>query len=142
MIRRISKKRSERGEKYHLKRSAIRKKPRKPGETLRIYGPPARRKWMKTLPCSACGVVGYSEGAHVLGNGGMSRKADADTQAPLCHTMPVPYPALSMSFAVGGCHILYDEHRSIFDAEFPNYDPEIAARTTNEAWVALSEKSK
>ena len=113
-----------------IKRTRIRKHPRKPSETLRIYGPLARRKWMKLQPCSACGVVGYSEGAHVLGNGGMSRKADYDTQAPLCG-----YRMLSTSSETIGCHKLYDDYRWIFDEEFPGFDPEISAAETESRWL-------
>lgn len=85
---------------------------------------------MKLQPCSACGAVGYSEGAHVLGNGGMSRKADADTQAPLCGRR---WSEDGESFLLG-CHTLYDEHRWMFDIDFPEYDPEKAARETEQKW--------
>lgn len=119
-----------------IKRSAIKKRKRPASETLRIYGPPARRRWMKTLPCSACGVVGYSEGAHVLGNGGMGRKADYDTQAPLCGARG----ALLFAWrsAPEGCHNLYDEHRSTFNAIYPNYNSEKAAAETQAAWLSFS----
>lgn len=114
-------------------RKPIRKKPRKPSETLRIYGPPARRAWMRTLPCSACGVVGYSEGAHVLGNGGTGRKADYQTQAPLCG-IRFGTPTII------GCHITYDRHRSIFDAAFPDFDPAKVAADTQARWLAIADK--
>lgn len=123
----------------------IKTKKRKASETLRIYGPPARRAWMKTLPCSACGVVGYSEGAHVLGNGGMSRKADSDTQAPLCGPrgqlpapdVVVPLFNASAGFYVG-CHVLYDDYRWIFEKKFPDFDPEKAAADCQTAWLSQS----
>lgn len=66
-----------------LARSAIKRKPRPASETLRIYGPPERRAWVKSLPCLVCGAT-PSENAHVE-NDGLSRKGDADKIVPLCH---------------------------------------------------------
>ena len=56
---------------------------RKAANLERAHGPAERRAWMSTLPCANCGIVGYSEGAHIK-NGGMSRKADARFTIPLC----------------------------------------------------------
>lgn len=110
-----------------IPRSAIKRKPRPKSETLRIYGSPTRREWIKTLPCSACGVVGYSVGAHVLGNGGMSRKAAADTQAPLCRNR-------GWVVAIIGCHALYDDYPWIFKQQFPDFNAEDAAADTERKW--------
>lgn len=67
-----------------LLRSPIKKKRRKPAEAERIYGPPDRREWVTTLPCAACGLIGYSQNAHVLPNKSKGRKGDAKGIAPLC----------------------------------------------------------
>lgn len=120
-----------------IARKPLKKRPRKKSETLRIYGPPARRVWMKTLPCSACSVVGYSEGAHVLGNGGTGRKADYDTQAPLCGpradaTDPWSWDGTTYI----GCHKLFDDYRWRFSARFPDFDPAKVARETEEMWAS------
>ena len=37
-----------------IQRSQLKRKPRKPSETLRIYGPPARRKWMNHSSALLC----------------------------------------------------------------------------------------
>ena len=83
----------------------IKPKPRKPSETLRIYGTPARRKWIKSLPCHVADCVkscGPCEGeivnAHAV-SGGKSRKADANTIVPLCHRH----------------HVMYDRYVAPFD---------------------------
>ena len=47
----------------------------------RAYGEHAR--WIRTLPCVACGHRGSTEAAHTT-TGGMGRKADANTLVPLC----------------------------------------------------------
>lgn len=57
------------------------RKPRKASETVRIYGPPERREWFRTLPSVASGD-GPCEMAHVR-NGGIARKADARWTVPL-----------------------------------------------------------
>jgi hypothetical protein len=65
----------------------IRPKKRAPDETLRIYGPPERIRWVASLRC-ACGCGGTPcENAHTT-NAGLSRKAGYDTIIPLtpkCH---------------------------------------------------------
>ena len=71
-----------------IRRSAIKRKKRPASETNRIYGPPARRKFVASLPCAACVVVGYSENAHIE-TGGMGRKSDYTKIVPLCsHESP------------------------------------------------------
>lgn len=65
----------------------IRPKKRAPDETLRIYGPEARRAWVASLRC-ACGCGGTPcENAHTV-TGGTGRKAGFETIIPLttrCH---------------------------------------------------------
>ena len=99
-----------------LARSPIRKHSRKPSETRRIYGPPARRAWVKSLPCIVCGHV-PSENAHTE-NGGMGRKADYDTIAPMCRTH----------------HRAFDEHRDPFETEAMREWAQLRARMTDDAW--------
>lgn len=113
----------------------LKKKARKPSETLRIYGPPARRVFVKSLPCAACRYDGKpSEQAHVLGNGGMGRKKDANTIAPLCAPHVIVDTASWSMHDYIGCHRLFDRYRSVFDERFPDFDPTRAAHETEEKW--------
>ena len=52
-------------------------------EWLRAYGSRERVEWVKSLPCCACGKIGFSECAHIRA-GGMGRKSDAGFTVPLC----------------------------------------------------------
>lgn len=105
---------------------------RKAANDARAYGSKAQRAFVAGLPCAACGIEGYSQNAHVLGNGGMSRKAEAETVAPLCGPRPWFIPLL-------GCHRLFDEHRQEFDEMFPEFNPERAAAECQSAWLAASQ---
>lgn len=96
-------------------------------EFARTYGSKERCDFISRLPCAACGVVGYSENAHLLGNGGMGRKAGYETIGPLCGGTPAR-PFL-------GCHALYDEKRHQFDWLFPNFDPVQVADETEGLWL-------
>lgn len=141
-IPRISKKRLKKLGKMPFssiskKPKPLRKRPRKPSETLRIYGGKKRIEWVKSLPCAACGVVGYSENAHVAGESGVGYKADAEFIAPLCG-----YAQVSVRQGyIASCHRLFDEFPEEFRARFPGFNPEDAARSTNEAWIAYSGSS-
>ncbi len=75
----------------------MKKRPRPKSETLRIYGPPERREFVKSQPCVACGKQGDSENAHIE-TGGMGRKADFDKIIPLCGTR--------LEFGEKSCHAL------------------------------------
>jgi hypothetical protein len=66
-------------------------------------GTPSRRRWVRTLPCCACKVVGYSENAHVSRRSGMSLKGPAEEIAPLCGTRP-----LNRGGMYRGCHAELD----------------------------------
>ena len=69
------------------------------GKTLRKSPAKERRgpvrdaaylNWIRTLPCTACGIEGRSEAAHTGRDGGLSRKASDLSCVPLCadcHTM-------------------------------------------------------
>lgn len=82
----------------------------------RAYGSPERVAWVQSLPCVGCGG-GPSENAHAI-SGGKSRKADADTVAPLCR----------------GCHTAYDQHREPFDTPDARALVIAAAAETERAW--------
>ncbi len=104
---------------------------RKPSEFKRIYGSKARVEFVKSLACAACSVVGYSENAHVLGNGGTGRKADYKTIAPLCGQHPMNIrPG---NYYAAGCHYLYDN--APFSIALGPFDPLKAADATQSAWL-------
>lgn len=99
-------------------------------EMIRKYGTSHRRHFIRRLPCSSCGIEGYSQNAHVLKvNGGMGRKGDASGVAPLC----------GPRYADVGCHALWDRHRDKFAARFPWYDPAVICETTERAYQAYCE---
>lgn len=143
-IRRVSKKRlaANGGKTPFLKRSAIRKKPRKPSETLRIYGPPARRAFVKSLPCCTCRVEGYTDQAHVAPSSekGAGYKAGYLWIAPLCGERPLSGSQWEFhdSRWYIGCHALHDEHREDFNARYPDFDPAIESAKVEAAWLAFS----
>ncbi len=90
------------------KRSAVKRKPRPKSETLRIYGPPERRAWIKSLPCMACAIFtaadgcgGPSDNAHVCGGDGIGRKKGYASIVPLGRV----------------CHQRFDQHLAPFDTE-------------------------
>lgn len=60
---------------------------RRQSELMRAYGPPARREWIRSLPCEVepCDTGARVEQAHTKG-GGAGRKADACWIIPLCRT--------------------------------------------------------
>jgi hypothetical protein len=98
-----------------------RKRPKREAETM---GSRARREFVASLPCSACGIHGYSQNAHLQGSAGMGVKKSADTIGPLCGDR----------YGVTGCHTLFDRHRGQFDARFPTYEPAWVALRTERLW--------
>lgn len=124
------------------KRKAIKKKSRKPSEFRRIYGSKERVEFVKSLPCAACGVVGYSENAHVAPprEKGTGYKAGYEWIAPLCGNRSRITPgALTITF---GCHGTYDKERWRFDAAFPDFNAETAAASTQKLWLEHSGETK
>jgi hypothetical protein len=97
----------------------------------RCYHSRARQKFVNLLECSACGVWGYSQNAHVLGNDGGSRKGHYTTVAPLCGIRP------GVAGVYPGCHYLFDEKPDLFRELFPRYSPNAAARATERLWKAF-----
>jgi hypothetical protein len=104
------------------------KRPPSAEETTRSMGTLARRKFVAALPCAACGIVGYSQNAHLLGTEGTGRKKHHSTIGPLC----APHPRIG-PFSEG-CHNAYDEHRWLFDARFPDFNPEAVAAQIEADW--------
>ena len=107
---------------------------RKAANLERAHGPAERREWIKTLPCANCGIVGYSEGAHIR-NGGMSRKADARFTIALCASRVALIGGVN--FPISGCH--YAQHRYgwtyLATLDTPE-KREAAAARTEQLWLA------
>jgi len=105
-------------------------KQRQAKEMPRKYGSSHRRKFVRSLDCSACGASGFSQNAHVHKIGaGAGRKGSFMGIAPLC----------GPRYTLSGCHNQFDEHRSDFDRRFPWYNPEVIAAETERAYVAFCE---
>jgi hypothetical protein len=103
-------------------------KARKKLDDVRVYGSPARRKWISLQPCAACGVWGYSEGAHVLGSEGAGMKKSYKTIAALCSPRPEGCGVYE------GCHAFSHRDPAGFRARFPDFNPKKAAAATEKAW--------
>ena len=98
---------------------------------VRCYESQERVEFVKSLPCAACGVYGFSVNAHLLGNAGMSRKGNADEIGPLCDSH---YPDRHRDRLLLGCHQLYDEHQEQFRQRFPQFNALQVAMDTEVAW--------
>lgn len=104
---------------------------RRQSERERTYGPAARRAFVRRQPCSACGMQGYSQNAHVHKmDAGAGRRGSYKGIAALCG------PRMGVGI---GCHQLFDVHRDKFDARFPWYVPEFQAAELEAQWVEFSE---
>lgn len=110
----------------------IKPKKRSPASFTRVYGSEERAEWVKSLPCVGCGIVGYSENAHVGREGkGAGRKANADQITPLCG----PHGN------VIGCHRAFDRFLFPFDRASTRI-PVIRSRIATEAaWIAHQENA-
>lgn len=110
---------------------------RKAREFARCYGSKERVEWVKTLPCAACGIVGYSQNAHVGRAGrGAGRRGDASQIAPLCSyrvTFVIDKPVTR------GCHQLHDEQPAIFASRYPDFDATAACARVASLWAAHQE---
>lgn len=98
---------------------------------LRAYGPPAKRAWIRSLPCAHCGVVGFSVNAHTRA-GGKGWKANHRHVAPLC--MP---RQLADGNWYDGCHKLHDEHRAPFDQPDVREAVKAAAARIYDEWCEM-----
>jgi hypothetical protein len=56
------------------------------------------RRWVATLPCMACGILGYSQAAHPNQGRGLGQKASDALVFPLCCVRPGHM----------GCHQMHD----------------------------------
>lgn len=114
---------------------------RKQSAFARQYGSKERVAFVKSLPCAACGVIGFSENAHLLGNDGAGRKGPYTSIGPLCgriRTYAIGNPTVQRHWAyieLRGCHQLYDEHRDVFTLFYPTFNAERVATDTEAAWV-------
>ncbi len=105
---------------------------RKRREFARAYHSAERVEWVKALPCVACGVVGFSENAHVA-SGGAGRKADASQIVPLC-SHDTPYGSY-------GCHrSLHNLGHKTFELR-KDVDLDAAAENTERLWQLRSAES-
>ena len=59
------------------------------------------RRVVADLPCIWCGIMGYSQCAHLNRGKGMGLKTDDRTGFPLCCSRP----------GIEGCHVAYDNYR-------------------------------
>lgn len=100
-----------------MSRTRMKKHARPESETVRIYGPPERVEFVKSLPCCWCGKEGETENAHTVG-GGVSRKADAEAVAPMCRFH----------------HRQYDQWRGDFTIEGTREIIKAAAKKTELLW--------
>lgn len=109
--------------------STAKKKKRSKSEFNRIYGSKERVEFVKSLPCAACGVVGYSENAHVApaSEKGTGYKAGWEWIAPLCGDR----------YGLLGCHSLFDSGCTL-----PDFDPTLAAQKCEEQWQEHTEATK
>jgi len=113
-----------------IKRTRIRKHPRKPSEFARIYGSKERVEWVRRLRCVYCEMI-YGEGsyddaesynAHTE-NGGTGYKAGYKTIVPLC----------------GSHHSAYDDHRPPLASYFIRQKLKAAAAEIQRKWEAHNE---
>lgn len=110
-----------------MPRSRLKKHARPKETTLRIYGTPAHRAWMKAQPCAICGRV-PSDAAHIT-NGGIGRKADAALTVPLCADV--------VAAGYSGHHSEYDGGKRSFVAKY-GVDMRALAAATDDAWRAAA----
>lgn len=97
----------------------------RPQEIIRSMGTPERRRFVASLPCAACGVVGFSVSAHLLGNDGRGRKKDCTTTGPLCRSRT----------GVEGCHDLRDTKPWEFTRRYPDFNPVDVAEETQRKFL-------
>lgn len=121
------------------KSGRVKPKKRSASEFARIYGSKKRVVWVKSLPCAVWiavelfGIETRCEGpvvnAHTV-TGGMGRKADAKTIAPLCHAH----------------HVDYDHYRGLFEDDrarrlIQMHAAQIDARWQQREWCARVSRS-
>ena len=122
---------------------------RKVSEFARCYGSKARVEFVKSLPCAACGVVGWAENAHVTDDGtkGAGRKSGYRCIAPLCGPRPGhlgPYhPATRYGppAFIRGCHRWLHADPDSFNGVF-RLDLAATAARTEALWQSHTNERK
>lgn len=100
---------------------------RKAKSFVRAYESEERVEFIKSLPCTGCGVTGYSENAHVGREGkGAGRKANADQITPLCgpHGLMI------------GCHRAFDRFLFPFNRASTRIPVILSCVDTQRKWLA------
>ena len=112
---------------------------RKKLDDERVYGPPARRKFVTLGPCAACGSTELCDNAHVLGNDGAGRKQGYKSIAPLCRPRLEAWGDASRGGIVTyeGCHAFSHRDPAGFRAKYPAFNPAKAARFTEKRWQSF-----
>lgn len=105
---------------------------RRASEFARCYHSKERVAFVKSLPCAACGFVGFSQNAHVVDDGtkGGGRKSGYGCIAPLCG----PRPAFIFGVTYPGCHHIYDTDPYRLRMRYVTFNEWQAARDTEAAW--------
>lgn len=99
------------------------------GEFRRTLHSRARQKFVSMQPCSACGVWGYSQNAHVEGIEGAGMKGHYTTVTSLCGPRP------DGTGIYIGCHRLHDTKFEEFRKRFPSFNGKRAAKATHARWL-------
>jgi hypothetical protein len=87
-----------------IARKPMKKRGPSKAETARKYGTKEFREWLHNQPCCLCGVVGFTQQAHV-GKHGMGKKLGWQNTVPLCG----PWVMGGRSFE--GCHAQFDQKK-------------------------------
>jgi hypothetical protein len=80
---------------------------------------PAYLAAVRSMPCFACGVVGYSQAAHPNEGKGMATKADDNRAFPMCGPRP----------GEAGCHALLDQGGRLNKDERREFERQAGRRT-------------
>lgn len=87
-----------------IARTAI--KTHRPKHEVKQMGTASRRAFVRSLPCCACGVEGFSVNAHTTRRSGMGMKGKASDIVPLCGPRP-----MNRGGMYDGCHYELDNGR-------------------------------
>lgn len=106
-----------------------------------MYGSKERVAFVKSLPCVACRVVGYSENAHIPGaeGSGAGRKGNADQIVALCGSRT------QSGWLVTGCHqALHAWGLAKFEALYSHrpLDLRVEAAKTEQMWQLVGGRAE
>ena len=129
-------------QKKPIARSGIKRvnRKRRARNWARAYHSEERVEFVNAMPCCACGVIGYTENAHVppKGEAGTGYKADAKWIVPLCG-LRVERGSGSICLRSLGCHnVLHELGRASFEKSW-GIDLTSLAATVQEEWRAWKE---